>query len=87
MAKTVLVIGTLDTKAKELDYLRKRIEAEGVQSLLMDVSCKAEPPESGSDISCRTVAEESGKDFDEIARLDKISAVNRMTEGATKIVL
>jgi uncharacterized protein (UPF0261 family) len=40
MAKTILVIGTLDTKAKELDYLRKRIEAEGVQSLLMDVSCK-----------------------------------------------
>jgi uncharacterized protein (UPF0261 family) len=32
MAKTILVIGTLDTKAKELDYLRKRIEAEGVQS-------------------------------------------------------
>lgn len=86
MAKTTLVIGTLDTKAKELDYLRKRIEAEGVQSLLMDVSCKAAPSESVSDISCRTVAEESGKDFDEIVRLDKISAVNLMTEGAIKIV-
>jgi uncharacterized protein (UPF0261 family) len=86
MAKTILVIGTLDTKAKELDYLRKRIEAEGVQSLLMDVSCKVAPPESDSDISCSTVAEESGKDFGEIVRLDKISAVNLMTEGAIKIV-
>jgi uncharacterized protein (UPF0261 family) len=86
MAKTILLIGTLDTKARELDYLRKRIEAEGVQSLLMDVSCKATSSESVSDISCRTVAEEMGKDFEEIVRLDKISAVNLMTEGAIKIV-
>ena len=41
MAKTILVIGTLDTKAKELGYLQKKIETEDVESLLMDVSCKA----------------------------------------------
>ena len=85
MAKTILLIGTLDTKAKELDYLRKRIEEQGVQTLLMDVSCKAAPAESVSDISCNMVAKESGRDFDEIARRDKISAVNLMTEGAIKI--
>ena len=42
MAKTILIIGTLDTKAKELAYLRERIEAEGVKSLLMDIGCKSE---------------------------------------------
>lgn len=86
MAKTILVIGTLDTKAKELGYLRKKIEAEDVESLLMDVSCKAVTAESLSDISCTIVARECGKNFDEIGRLDKVSAVNLMTEGAIKIV-
>lgn len=86
MSETVLIIGTLDTKTKELDYLRKRIEAEGVQSLLMDVSCKAAPSGAISDIPCSQVAKESGKGFDEIIQLDKPSAVNLMTEGAIKIV-
>ena len=86
MAKTILIIGTLDTKAKELAYLRKRIEAEGVKSLLMDVGCKSEPSELSADVSCNTVAKESGKDFSEVIQLDKISAVNQMTQGAIKIV-
>ena len=86
MSGTVLIIGTLDTKRKELDYLRKRIETEGVQSLLMDVSCNAKPSGAISDIACSQVAKESGKDFDEIIQLDKAPAVNLMTQGAIKIV-
>ena len=45
MKKTILIIGTLDSKAKELNYLRQRIEAEGVSSLMMDIGCKSEPSE------------------------------------------
>lgn len=86
MAKTILIIGTLDTKAKELKYLQQIIEAEGVQSLLMDVSCKSEPSEFSAAVTCKTVAKESRKDFSEIVQLDKISAVNLMTKGAIKIV-
>jgi uncharacterized protein (UPF0261 family) len=85
MAKTILVIGTLDTKAKELVYLQRRIEAEGVKTLLMDVSCKSEQSEFPSDVSCRTVAREIGKEFEEIAQLDKISALRLMTDGAMKV--
>lgn len=85
MSGTVLIIGTLDTKRKELDYLRKRIEMEGVQSLLMDVSCNAKPSGGISDIACSQVAKESGKDFNEIIQLDKPSAMKLMTEGAIKI--
>jgi len=85
MATTVLVIGTLDTKAKELVYLRGRIEAEGVKALLMDVSCKAEQSEFPSDVSCRTIAREIGKEFEEITHMDKISALKLMTDGAMKI--
>ncbi len=82
---TVLVIGTLDTKGKELLYLRGRIEAEGARALLVDVSCKSQKTEFRSDVSCRTVAREIGKEFDEIAQLDKISALRLMTEGAMKV--
>lgn len=85
MAKTILIIGTLDTKARELTYLRKRIEAEKVQSLLMDVSCKSETSGFSTDISCQTVARADGRDFSEISRLDKVSAVNLMTQGAIDV--
>ncbi|MFB0506618.1 MAG: Tm-1-like ATP-binding domain-containing protein, partial [Thermodesulfobacteriota bacterium] len=85
MAKTVLVIGTLDTKAKELVYLQERIEAEGMKTLLVDVSCKSERSEFPSDVSCRTVAKEIEKEFEEIAQMDKISALKLMTDGAMKI--
>lgn len=82
MERTVLVIGTLDTKGKELFYLRGRIEAQGVKTLLVDVSCKSDQSLFPSDISCRTVAQKIGKEFEEIAQLDKISALRLMTEGA-----
>ncbi len=85
MERRVLLIGSLDTKAKELVYLQGKIEAEGIKTLLMDVSCKAEQTEFHPDVSCRMVAREVGKEFEEIAQLDKISALRRMTDGAMRI--
>lgn len=85
MAKTILIIGTLDSKAKELAYLHKRIAAEDVRPLLMDVSCKSEPSEFSADISCQAVAKAGGRDFGEIRKLDKVAAVNLMTQGAIHI--
>lgn len=85
MERRVLVIGTLDTKAKELVYLKGKIEAEGVETVLMDVSCKSEQAEFHPGISCRTIAREMGKEFEEIAQLDKIAALRLMAEGALKV--
>ncbi len=85
MAKAILIVGTLNTKAKELNYLRKRIEQEGVRGLMMDISCKIDPAGEAADISCRAVASAGGTDFDEIDRLDKLSAVSRMIDGAVKL--
>lgn len=87
MSNTVLIMGTLDTKAKELDYLRQAIRRTGVQTLLMDISCKCGPTEYPCDISCRAVAEEIGMDIKEIEQLDKISAVQKMIQGAVKVVV
>lgn len=43
--KTILVIGTYDTKSDELAYLTGRIEAQGGKTLTMDVSVLGDPPE------------------------------------------
>jgi uncharacterized protein (UPF0261 family) len=86
MAVTVLIIGTMDTKARELNFLRERIESEGVQSVLMDVSCKSKTAKHPFHISCEEVALEAGSDFGQMARLDKNAAVLLMREGATRIV-
>ena len=87
MGKPVLVIGTLDTKEKEIIYLRKRIEAAGLRVLFLDVSCKTQKPATPVEISCEAVAGEDGKTFAEISQLDKISAVRIMSAGAAKKVL
>jgi hypothetical protein len=63
MVKPVLVLGTFDTKEKEIIYLRKRIEAEGFGVLLTDVSCKTHKPGNPVEISCEAVAREEGKTF------------------------
>jgi uncharacterized protein (UPF0261 family) len=87
MVKPVLILGTLDTKEKEIIYLRKRIEAEGLRVLFMDVSCKTQKSGTPVEISCEAVAGEEGKTFAEISPLDKISAVRVISAGAAKKIL
>jgi uncharacterized protein (UPF0261 family) len=87
MGKPVLVIGTLDTKEKEIIYLRKRIEAQGLRVLFMDVSCRTQKLGTPVEIPGETVAREEGKTFGEISQLDKISAVRAISAAAAKKVL
>jgi len=83
--KTVLLIGTLDTKSKEYQYVREKLEAEGVRSLLMDVSCKGFQPEFSSDIQCKEVAQAAKADFASVSQLERVPAQKVMTEGAIKL--
>ena len=80
--KTVLLIGTLDTKGEEYRFLRKRFEAEGVRTILIDVSCKRDVPGSSADVSCSDVARAARMDFQTVSRLERIPAQKAMTEGA-----
>ena len=43
MDKTVLIIGTLDTKGAEIAYLRDRIQALGLQTIVVDDGILGEP--------------------------------------------
>ena len=50
----VYVAGTCDTKAAELDYVRRLVEAEGVPALLVDLSTRAAG--AGADVTAAEVA-------------------------------
>ncbi len=83
--KAVLLIGTLDTKGKEYQYLRDRFEEQGIRPLLMDVSCKRFPSEFPSDIPCKEVAQAAKEDFVSVSRMERLPAQKVMTEGAIKL--
>ncbi|MBE3145188.1 MAG: Tm-1-like ATP-binding domain-containing protein [Planctomycetes bacterium] len=85
MKRAVLIIGTVDTKGTELVYLRNKIEAEGVKTFLMDVSCRIAQSNYPADVSCLRVSEEIGEEFGQIAQMDKASAIELMTREAMKM--
>lgn len=83
----ILVVGTYDTKADELIYLRERIESQGATAVTLDVSVLGDPPES-TDYSKHDVAKLAGKSIDEIIALgDENEAMQCMAEGCSALVL
>jgi uncharacterized protein (UPF0261 family) len=89
MIKTVLIVGTADTKSDELQFLQQKILALGAQCLLMDVGVLGGPVEGSGckvDISSADVAKAAGMALARIAALgDENSAMKLMALGASKI--
>ena len=86
MAKTVALLGALDTKGAEYGFVKQCIEARGHRTLLIDVGV-LEPPAIEPDVSRREVAEAAGADFDElVAADDRGEAVAAMARGAAALV-
>lgn len=83
MTKTILVIGTYDTKDDELRYICDCIRAQGGAVLCMDVSVLGDPT-APTDISKHAVAEAAGKTIqDAIDAGDENHAMQIMARGAT----
>ena len=81
-SKTVLLVGTLDTKGAEYAYLRERLRAHGVDALLADAGVN-EPVGAEPDISRHALAAETGADPDALAASgDRGAAVTAMAEAA-----
>lgn len=83
--KRVLLIGTLDTKGREYRYVQERFLAEGLEPLVMDVSCKAFSPASVSHVTCLEVAQAAGADFAAVSQMERVPAQKVMTEGAIRL--
>lgn len=85
MDKTILVIGTYDTKDEELHYLCDRIRAQGGRVVSMDVSVLGDPSQP-TDISKHAVTAAVGKTIqDAIDAGDENGAMQIMALGAAKL--
>ncbi|MCT8331162.1 Tm-1-like ATP-binding domain-containing protein [Albidovulum sediminis] len=82
MTKTILVIGTFDTKADELAYLIGRIKSQGGQVLAMDVSVLGEA-RMPVEVSKHDVAGAVGETIEGLIALgEEGEAFARMSAGA-----
>jgi uncharacterized protein (UPF0261 family) len=80
--KTILVIGTYDTKDDELGFLADVIHAQGGQVIMMDVSVLGDPPKP-TDYSKHDVAQEGGSSIEAaIASGNENHAMQIMAKGA-----
>jgi uncharacterized protein (UPF0261 family) len=83
----ILIIGTADTKADELLFMKRCIEREGASAAIMDVGVLG-TPSFDPEISNARVAAASGSSLAEIAALgDENLAMTKMAEGAVKVTL
>ena len=80
--KTILVVGTYDTKDDELLYMADRIRAQGGGVLTMDVSVLGDPSQP-TDISKHDVAAAGGSSIEAaIASGDENTAMQIMARGS-----
>ena len=82
---TVVLLGTLDTKGKEYDYLRARLLEQGVDVLLVDAGVFE--PQIDADVPREEVAAAAGADVTALATAgDRGPAVDAMGRGAAEVV-
>jgi uncharacterized protein (UPF0261 family) len=83
--KTILIVGTFDTKEAELNYIASTITGQGGSVLLMDVSVLGDTTTS-CDVSKHDVAEAAGSSIQSaIATQDENTAMQIMALGAGKL--
>lgn len=82
---TVMLLGTLDTKGVEFDYLRRAITAAGCDTVLVDAGSLG-PPLATPDITREEVAVAAGANVARLAAAgDRGAAVSTMAKGATAV--
>jgi uncharacterized protein (UPF0261 family) len=83
---TVVLLGTLDTKGAEYEYLRERLRLSGATPLLVDAGT-FEPQGAVPDIDRHEVAAAGGVDLDALARRgDRGETVTAMGRAAATLV-
>ena len=83
---TIAVLGTLDTKGVEVQFLAEQIQAHGCSTLVVDLGV-LKPPAMEPDVSRQIVARAAGERIEVLAEAgDRGRAVSAMTRGVEKIV-
>jgi len=85
MAKAIMVVGTLDTKGDEVEYLKQQIERRDRTTIVVDVGV-LDRPLTKADITREEIAKAGGSSLDEIiAYGDRRRAVQVMMRGASQV--
>ena len=83
---TVVLVGTMDTKGAEYDFVRQRLAAAGIDTLIVDCGVLG-LPQIMPDISREAVAQAGGADVRALAQAgDRGAAVEAMARGAEAIL-
>lgn len=88
MGKTIAIVGTLDTKGDQVDYLSRNIKENGHEVLIIDVGVLGESRDQ-ADITRHEVANAAGTTLEKIADMGpgkESEAMNKMANG-TRAVL
>jgi uncharacterized protein (UPF0261 family) len=86
MAKTVVIIGSLDTKGQEFAFIKELIEKEGLKTLVVDFGVMGEPAFQ-PDIPRDEVAQAGGGNLASLASGEhKDQAMKAMADGLAAIV-
>lgn len=84
MKKTIVLVGTLDTKGEEYAYVRDKIIELGCQVIVVDAGVLGAPLFQ-PDITREQVARAAGMKMEDIMTLGEGEAIQTMTRGATQI--
>jgi uncharacterized protein (UPF0261 family) len=88
MTSTVLLIGTLDTKGREIAYVKGRIQAMGVKTLVLDAGILGEPLGVKPDIPHDQVARAAGSTLEWLRNAgSRGAAVAEMSKGVREVAL
>lgn len=86
MTRRVVILGSLDTKGAEVDFLRQKVRSEGGEPLVVDTGVLGEPT-TPADVSRHEVAAAAGSSIDALVQQgDKNHALLTMAEGASVIL-
>ena len=85
-SRSVVIVGTLDTKGQELGYLRDCLAARGAATLVVDAGV-LDTPDFVPDVDRYTVAAAAGMRLDDLVQTaDRGQAVAAMAAGAARVV-
>jgi len=85
--KTIAILGTLNTKREEINYIRERIIEKGHQAIIVDLSLNLWDTSSfRSDIGQQQIADESGMKLEELTSMAQEEACTVVIKGATSLV-
>jgi uncharacterized protein (UPF0261 family) len=87
MSKTIVILGTLDTKGEHLHMLKKTIQARGHKGMILDLSMGSVPVYQ-ADIPAAEIARMAGRSLEElVAAHDRSASAEVMTAGAQQKVV